>query len=58
METIICSETSVTNYEPMPRNIPEERRPKLHRGGIPRNGEEIKIRREVADDIMNPTVNL
>jgi hypothetical protein len=28
-----CPETSETNYQPMPRNIPEEQRPQLHRSG-------------------------
>jgi hypothetical protein len=28
-----CAETSVTNYQSTLRNIPEERRPHLHRGG-------------------------
>lgn len=28
-------ETSVTNYEPMPRKIQDKRRPRLHRGGSP-----------------------
>jgi len=29
----IGPETSVSNYETAPRNIPEERRSQLHRGG-------------------------
>jgi hypothetical protein len=28
----VCPETSVTKYEPMLRNIPEERRPQIHGG--------------------------
>jgi len=31
-EGISCSEKSVTNHEPTPRNVPAERRPPLHRG--------------------------
>jgi len=27
-------ETSLTDYQPKPRNIPEGRRPHIHRGGI------------------------
>jgi hypothetical protein len=33
MGPIGCPETSVTSYQPMPRNISEKRRPQLHRGG-------------------------
>jgi hypothetical protein len=33
MEPIRCPETSVTNYQRTPRNIPEELRPQLYRGG-------------------------
>jgi hypothetical protein len=33
MGPIGCPETSVTSYQPTPRNIPEERRPELHRCG-------------------------
>jgi hypothetical protein len=31
MVPIVCPETSVTNYQPTPRNIPEERRPEFKR---------------------------
>jgi hypothetical protein len=33
MGPICCAETSVNNYHTTPRNIPEERRCHLHRGG-------------------------
>jgi len=32
-ELICCLETSVTNYEPTPRNMPQETRPQLNSGG-------------------------
>jgi hypothetical protein len=33
VESIGCAETSVTTYQPTRRNIPEETRSQLHRGG-------------------------
>lgn len=49
METKICHETSVTSYQRTLRNIPEERMPQLHRGGVltPRNGEDVNRDRDV-----------
>jgi len=42
-----CTETSVTNHQPAPRNIREERRPQWHRGGSlkPRIPHGLRIKR-------------
>jgi hypothetical protein len=52
MGAIGCPKTSVNGYQYMLRNIPEERRPQLHRERRLKGRKIIKLASEFGDSIM------